>query len=169
MSRSLIIFAVISALALSVLPSFAQDYNLPPGKWWENDRVVAHLELSVDQQARIKDLVYSHATKMVDHNATLEKAKLSLADVVERQDVDPEAIRRSFETFQEARRLLETERFEMLLSVRQVLTYEQWKKMLALRERLDNLRQRREGSGEPRPGAGRQMPRTPSERGGPRR
>ncbi len=164
MRHTLILLVTLGALVLSALPAAARDYNLPPGKWWENDRIVAHLELTADQQARIKDLVYGHATRMIDLNAELEKSKLALENQVEQENFDPKAIRQFFAHFQEARRLLESERFEMLLSVRQVVTHEQWKKMLSLRERLEHMRQRPDG---PRPGPRPPMngPRPP---GGPR-
>ena len=154
MQRILIPLFILGALALSTLPAAAKDYNLPPGKWWENERIVTHLKLTVDQQKRIKDLVYDHATRMIDFNAGLEKAKLALENKVEQQEFDPATVRKAFVAFSEARRLLEAERFEMLLSVREVLTHEQWQKMLSLRERLDHMRMRREGPGgvPPRPG-----------------
>jgi Spy/CpxP family protein refolding chaperone len=149
MRRTLILLVTLGALVLSALPTSAKDYNLPPGKWWENDRIVTHLELTADQQARIKALVYGHATRMIDLNAEVEKSKLALENQVEQENFDPKAIRKFFAHFQEARHLLESERFEMLLSVRQVVTHVQWEKMLSLRERLEHMRQRPDG---PRPG-----------------
>jgi len=149
MRHTLILLATLGAMLLTALPITARDYNLPPGKWWENDRIVTHLGLTADQQGLIKDLVYGHATRMIDLNAALEKSKLALENQVDQEVFDPKAIRQFFAQFQEARRLLESERFEMLLSVRQVVTHVQWEKMLSLRERLEHMRQRPDG---PRPG-----------------
>ncbi len=169
MRRTLILLFTLGALAFSTLTATARDYNLPPGKWWENDRIVTHLNLSSDQQARIKGLVYEHATRMIDLNAGMEKAKLALENKVEQQEFEPAAVRKAFGTFQEARRLLEAERFEMLLSVRQVLTHEQWEKIRSLRERLEHIRQRRDGPGNPGSRPGNLPPRNPGTRpGGPR-
>lgn len=145
MRHTLLQLVILGALMLSTLPAAAQDYNLPPGNWWENERIVQHLELTAGQQSSIKDLVYRHATRMIDFNAGMEKAKLALANQVEQEPLDPSTVRKAFETFQEARRSLETERFEMLLSVRQVVTHQQWRKLLSLRERLETIRQRNAG------------------------
>jgi len=170
MRRTLIVLFTLGALVLSTVPSSARDYNLPTGKWWENERIVNHLSLTAEQQDRINDLVYGHANRMIDLNAGLEKAKLALEQQVEQQEFDPTAIRKAFGTFQEARRLLETERFEMLLSVRQVLSHEQWEKMLSLRDRLDDMRRRRDGPPGPRPAPGRFPPKNnPQGHGDPRR
>ena len=149
MRHTITLLITLGAMLLSALPIAARDYNLPPGKWWENDRIVVHLKLTADQQGLIKDLVYRHATHMIDLNAALEKSKLALENQVDQEDFDPKAIRQLFAQFQEARRLLESERFEMLLSVRQVVTPGQWEKLLSLRERIEQNRQRPDG---PRPG-----------------
>ncbi len=160
MRRNLIVLFTLGALVLSTLPAAAQNYNLPPGKWWENDRIVDHLKLTGEQQARIKDLVYDHATRMIDLNAGLEKAKLAMENQVEQQKFDAAEVRKTFLKFSDARRLLEAERFEMLLSVRGVLTYEQWEKVLSLRERIENNRQRPGGlrPGQRSPGGAPRQP-----------
>lgn len=155
----------LGVLLLSTLPAAARDYNLPPGNWWKNERIVQYLELTADQQSKIKDLVYRHASRMIDLNAELEKAKLALENQVEQEPMDPSAVRMAFETFQEYRQVLETERFEMLLSVRQVVSHQQWRKLLSLRERLETLRKRNEG-----PRQGYRPPKNPGRpAGGPRK
>jgi len=166
MQRTLILFILLCSHILSVQPLDARDYNLPPGKWWENDRIVGHLKLTVEQQARIGDLVYTHANHMIDLNAGVEKAKLVLENEIEQQDFNPDAVRKAFGVFQEARRLLEVERFEMLLSVRQELTHEQWEKMISLKDRLDDIRRRRKAPPGPRTPPGRFPPRNTMPRGG---
>jgi Spy/CpxP family protein refolding chaperone len=144
----------------AVLPAGSLD--LPPGTWWENPRLVDYIRLTKEQQERIGDLVYRHAQRMIDLNAGVEKAKLALENQVDQSELDPEAVRNSFAAFQKARHMLESERFEMLLSVRQILAPEQWERLTGLRERLDQSRQRQARPGgypgrqdrRPPPGAG---------------
>lgn len=131
----------------SSLPAAARPFDLPPGKWWENQRLVAHIQLSPEQQEAIRELVYEHARRMVDLNANVEKSKLALENEVDQEDFVPERVRKAFTTFQNTRRELELERFEMLLSVRQLLTAEQWDKLIGVRDRLQQMRQRRDRPG----------------------
>ena len=42
---------------------------------------------------------------------------------------DPAPVRAAYAVFQTARQKLENERFEMLIEVRQILTYGQWQKI----------------------------------------
>ncbi len=126
----------------------AQTLDLPPGKWWEIPRLVEHIQLTKEQQEHIGDLVYQSAQRMIDLNAGVQRTKLTLEKEVDRTNFDPDAVRAAFATFQKARHQLENERFEMLLSVRQVLTPEQWGRLAGLRDRLDQSRQRRKRPGE---------------------
>ena len=75
---------------------------------------------------------------------------LDLASTVDQQDFDPAPVRAAYAVFQTARHKLENERFEMLLEVRQVLTYEQWRKIEEIKQRVKQNRsqQRRPGMGE---------------------
>ena len=133
-----------------VATASAAGLDLPRGKWRENERVVARIGLTEAQQKAIGDLVYQHAMRMIDLNAGLEKAKFELADQVDRDDFDPDSVRKAFASFQAAKDRLEHERFEMLLAVRGELTAEQWKQLLEIRRTLELMREnRRPGEGAP--------------------
>jgi len=148
----------ILVLIASTTVAGAAGLDLPHGKWWENERVVQRIGLTEAQQKTISDLVYEHAMRMIDLNAGLKKAEFELGDLVDRDEFDAEAIRKSFASFQAAKDRLEYERFEMLLAVRAELTAEQWKQLLEIRRYIERNRENRrpgEGApGGPRPGAG---------------
>ena len=141
-------------LIASTAVAGAAGLDLPRGKWWENERVVQRIGLTEAQQKAISDLVYEHAMRMIDLNAGLKKAEFELGDLVDRDDFDAEAIRKSFATFQAAKDRLEYERFEMLLALRAELTAEQWKQLLEIRRYLERARENRR-PGESTPGGPR--------------
>ncbi len=143
MKKAILMFV---ALALAG-PVVANDFDLPPGKWWENQRVVDQVGISAEQQAEISEVVYERARRMIDLKADVDKAGLDLAAAVDEAEFDAAAVREAHQTFQNARRSLENERFEMLLEVRQILSGEQWQKIRELRRRFQQNRgqQRRPG------------------------
>ncbi len=137
-------------LAAAAAAAGAADFDLPHGKWWENERVVQRIGLTEKQQRAISDLVYRHALEMIDLNAGLRKAEVELGALVDRDEFDPAAVRRSFGSFQAAKQKLENERFEMLLAVRAELTAAQWRSLLEIRRHLEQMREnRRPGDGAP--------------------
>ncbi len=150
MKRMMMIVVLLAAAATAG----AADFNLPHGKWWENERVIQRIGLTEDQQVAISDLVYQHALRMIDLNAGLKKAEFELGDLVGRDEFDPAAVRKSFGLFQAAKQKLENERFEMLLAVRGELTAEQWRSLLEIRRYLERMRENRR-PGEGAPGAAR--------------
>jgi Spy/CpxP family protein refolding chaperone len=145
-----IFFTVALALALSGVGA-AAEFNLPPGKWWENERLATRIGLTEDQKEEITDLVYDHALEMVDLSAAVKRAELEMANLVRQAEFDDDAVRAAFGGFQKARQALERERFEMLLAVRGVLTTEQW---VQIQEIMQEMRRRRaqERGGQPQPG-----------------
>jgi len=145
MKKALIIIAVLAVAG----PLAANDFDLPPGKWWENPRLVNHIGLADEQQDQIREIVYQHARKMIDLKADVDRAGLDLADSVDQQEFDPAPVRSAYAVFQTARQKLENERFEMLLEVRLVLTYEQWRKIEEIKQRMKQNRPQQER----RPGA----------------
>jgi len=145
---------IITVVLMLVGPvAVANEFDLPPGKWWENPRFVEHIGLTDAQQAQIREIVFAYARRMIDLKADVDKAGLDLAASVDQEEFDPAPVRAAHAVFQTARRKLENERFEMLLEVRQVLTYEQWRKIEEAKKRIQQNRpeQRRPGPGGQRP------------------
>jgi Spy/CpxP family protein refolding chaperone len=144
MKRALIIAVVLAMVGPLVA---ADEFDLPPGRWWENPRFVSHIGLSDEQQSEIREVVFAYARRMIDLKADVDKAGLDLASTVDQQDFDPAPVRAAYAAFQTARHKLENERFEMLLEVRQLLTYEQWRKIEEIKQRVMQNRgeQRRPG------------------------
>ena len=137
------VVTIIVVLAV-VAPLAANDFNLPPGRWWEDQRLVNRIELTEEQQEHIRDVVFDHARRMIDLKADVDRAGLDLADSVDQQEFDPAPVRTAYAVFQTARQKLENERFEMLLEVRLVLTYEQWQKIEEIKQRMKQNRKQQE-------------------------
>jgi Spy/CpxP family protein refolding chaperone len=134
-------YVLLASLMLSFCASaWAVQLNLPPGKWWENPRLVEQLQLTEEQQGAIREVVFEHARRMIDLGAAVRKSELELEELVGGTDFDTAGVREAFGSFQVARQALESERFELLLAVREQLTLEQWKTVQGMRQ--DVMRRR---------------------------
>ena len=144
MKKALIIIVVLAVAG----PLAANDFDLPPGKWWENPRFVNYIGLTDEQQGEIREIVFAHARRMIDLKADVDKAGIDLAQSVDQREFDPAPVRAAYALFQTARQKLENERFEMLLDVRLMLTYEQWQKIEEVKQRMRQNRSQQRRPGE---------------------
>jgi periplasmic protein CpxP/Spy len=103
------------------------------GAWWKNSKVAAKLNLSADQIARIEKTYLDHRLKLIDLRADLEKQELQLQPLLDVDQPDEAQVGAQIDRITAARGRLEKENAMMLLSIRRVLTVDQWKELEAMR------------------------------------
>ncbi len=146
--------ALTVAAALTAASSPAQPMGVPPGAWWSRPRLAQALGLTAEQKASLEKVSLEHARRMVDLQATVKKAELDLRAAADATPFDAASVRAAFHAFQQARMKLDSERFELLLAQRGLLSTEQWQKLRQLaRERM------RERPGDERPPEENEPPR----------
>jgi periplasmic protein CpxP/Spy len=154
----LMLCAIISALCLGSI-AFAQDgQNAPPppmqtnrppmerafqgyggmghegmGRWWDNPDVAKDLNLGTDQKQKLDDIFQQNRLKLIDLHASLQKEEATLDPLMNADTPDEGKILAQIDRVAQARAELEKSNARMLLSVRQVLTADQWAKLKAAR------------------------------------
>ena len=147
MRRVLIVCLVLSSASLLVMPAAAQGLGVPGGRWWERPRLATALGLSEEQKSALEAAAMASARTMIDLKANVEKAELDLKAAAEEEPLVLARVRQAFQALQQARTRLDTERFEMLLKLREILSAEQWRK-------LQELKRERQRDGAAAPGKG---------------
>jgi Spy/CpxP family protein refolding chaperone len=135
-------------LLLAAGPALAQPVGMMPmGRWWERPQVADQLALTPEQKQKIEAITLDGAHTMVDLKGAVQKAEIDLRAVSDSEPFQPQKVRAAFQVMQQARLKLETERFEMLLKVRQVLSADQWQKLHELMRERGRARGREQGEG----------------------
>src|SRR3712207_1697074 len=98
--KTVIVLTLIVVLAGA--SSFAQD-ALPPGKWWRQQRVVQHLELTTEQQQRLDGIFQQTAGELIDLRANVEKRSLALRYEMDQAQVNRQAVQRAATSLTDAR------------------------------------------------------------------
>lgn len=117
-------------------------WDVPQGRWWTRPAIAKELSLSPEQKTRLEEIVAERLKVIIDARAAVEKAQVELREVAQKEPLDVQKARQAFQAVQQARARLEKERFELLLSQRQVLTAEQWQKAREIL--VERVRARRE-------------------------
>lgn len=101
----------------------------PGGMWWKNPRVVERLSLTAEQTKKMDDVVEQSRLQLIDLRANLEKQQVMLGPIMDANPVDTAKASAQIDKVANARADLEKANAKMLLSIRGVLTPEQWTKL----------------------------------------
>jgi len=99
------------------------------GRWWNNPEMVEKLGVTADQKKKMEDIFQQHRLKLIDLNASLQKAEVTMEPLMAADQPDEAKIVAQIDRVAQARAELEKANARMLLGIRQVLTPEQWKKL----------------------------------------
>jgi Spy/CpxP family protein refolding chaperone len=99
------------------------------GRWWNNPEMADKLGVTAEQKKKMDDIFQQHRLKLIDLNASLQKAEAILEPLVAADQPDESKIVAQIDRVAQARAELEKANARMLLGIRQILTPDQWKKL----------------------------------------
>jgi len=123
-------------------------HSLLPGKWWKHPRAAEELKLTPDQINKLEDIFLKYKTQMIDIKASMEKKRLELDNLLDKDTVDDKIILKETDTLIFATGELYKTYIRMLLDMKKILNPEQVNKLKEFREQL--LLHRFEGRGDER-------------------
>ena len=133
---------IFSALLLSIAATQTFAQNLPPGKWWHQERVIELLGLSDEQQTRLDTIFRDSANELIDLKAELEKRNLALRRELDAPELRRESVKSAAQALSQARARLFDREMMMLVDMRQVLSSDQWTRFRRVLENRDGMRGR---------------------------
>ena len=101
----------------------------PGGMWWKNPHIVERLSLTADQTKKMDEIVEHSRLDLIDLRANLEKQQVMLGPIMDSNPVDMARASAQIDKVANARADLEKSNAKMLLSIRDVLTPDQWTKL----------------------------------------
>ena len=119
-------------LLVVFLPSTLLAQEMMYGKWWQNKEMVGELQLT-DGEKKILDEKYTESRrKMIDLKSEVEKERLELDIVLDKQDANKGQIIERYDSLENARKKLSKERFGMILEVREIIGVERFQALKAM-------------------------------------
>jgi Spy/CpxP family protein refolding chaperone len=122
------------------------------GSWWKDSELAKQIELTPEQIKQIEQKFIDSRLKLIDERADLERQETLLQPMMEEDRPDEARVGAQLDKVVAARGRLEKENAMMMLSIRRVLTVDQWKKLQAIqheRERGAMMRMRQGGERGP--------------------
>jgi Spy/CpxP family protein refolding chaperone len=103
--------------------------HVPPGTWWRNPEVASRVGLSADQVKHIDDIFLESRVQLIHMHASLEEEQLRLEPLLAASSLNQQAALAQISKIADTRAELEKANARMLLSIRGVLTGDQWAKL----------------------------------------
>jgi Spy/CpxP family protein refolding chaperone len=135
---------------------------VPPGTWWKNPETITSLTLTADQQKKLDDVFLQSRIGLIHLHASLEEEQLKLEPLLNSNPPDQVKTLAEISKIADLRADLEKADAKMLLSLRGVLTADQWTKLQA------DQRAHRDHARDDHRGDDRGGKRGPQGQGGPR-
>jgi Spy/CpxP family protein refolding chaperone len=101
----------------------------PGGMWWKNPAIVTKLTLTPDQVKRMDGIFQQSRLQLIDLKANVEKQEVMLEPLLSANPPDTAKAITQIDKVADARADLEKANAKMLLSIRGVLTADQWTKL----------------------------------------
>lgn len=106
-------------------------HGMDRGRWWDDAKMVEKYKLTDSQRKSMDDVYQQHRVALVDLHATLEKAELAMAPLIQQDQPDESKVLAQIDVIAQARAELEKANARMLFDLRRQLTPEQWKQVQA--------------------------------------
>jgi Spy/CpxP family protein refolding chaperone len=104
---------------------------VPSGTWWRNPNTISALTLSADQQKKLDSIFLESRISLIHLHASLEEEQLKLEPLLNANPPDQAKALAEISKIADLRADLEKADARMLLSLRGVLTADQWTKLQA--------------------------------------
>jgi len=115
-------------------PPMERSFGFADGKFWNNPDIVKQLTLTDDQRKAMDGILQDHRMKLIDLQATLRKAELTLGPLMKADTPDRAAIEAQIDKVVSARGELEKANARFLLDIRMQLKPDQWKQLETLHQ-----------------------------------
>ncbi|HVN70910.1 MAG TPA: periplasmic heavy metal sensor [Desulfomonilia bacterium] len=133
--RMLIGMLVCSAFFLGVVQARGEDVG--PGRWWRSPDMARDINLTDKEKQILDDMFAKNRDALIDMKSDLEKERLKLEDILDKDPVDQSAAKAQFKRIEAKRQRLSAERFNYILEVRKLLGSERFRTLSGkFRERM---------------------------------
>ncbi len=103
--------------------------RMPLVMWWKNPETVKAIGLAPEQVKKIDDLFLQNRVQLIHLHASLEEEELLLDPLMNANPIDQNKASAQIDKIAETRANLEKSNAKMFLSIRSVLTADQWTKL----------------------------------------
>jgi Spy/CpxP family protein refolding chaperone len=118
-----------TSIILLCLTAAVMAQEGPQGRWWHSPEVVSKLNLSGNEIQRLEKAFDHSRSKMIQYKNKVEAEQTKLQSLLEKRQLDENAVKAQNRKLEEARTALATERTAFVVEVRKIIGYERFQRL----------------------------------------
>ena len=137
------IFIVMLLLVFVISPAMVMAKDFPHGKWWHTPQASEKLNLS-DKEIKMLDKQFVDSRrKLIKLKSVVESDQFEIDNLFDSETINQKEAMKQFDKLWQAKKNLSTERFRLILEVRNILGLERFRQLKEL-NKLRHQKMRRE-------------------------
>jgi len=121
------------SLAAQISPGSLGPREMDLGKWWKNSEIVRNLQLSGTQVEQIEQCFLKYRSDLANRNSELKRYETNLKRLLQIEPINEISVKEAADNVASTRLALEKSYNSMMISIRKVLSGEQWEKLGEMR------------------------------------
>lgn len=118
-------------IVMATLPNLAMGQGMAGGKWWLNPQISEKLKLTDEEKSKLDEQFVESRRKLIDLKRDVEKERFELETLLERQQLDEDAVKKQHKRLEKTRINLSDERFKLIMQSRKILGNERFQELKA--------------------------------------
>ncbi len=128
------IFSALFLLVFVISPAVVTAKDFPPGKWWHNPKASEKLNLSDEEIKMLDKQFVDSRRKLIKLKSIVESEQFELDNLFDSENINQKEAMKQFDKLGQAKKNLSTERFRLLLEIRNILGLERFRQLKEYRQ-----------------------------------
>jgi len=124
------IFSALFLLVFIISPSVVTAKDFPPGKWWHSPQASEKLNLSDEEIKMLDKQFVDSRRKLIKLKSVVESEQFEIDNLFDSENINKKEAMKQFDKLGQAKKNLSTERFRLLLEVRNILGLERFRQLM---------------------------------------
>ena len=123
------ILGALFLLVFVVSPAMVMAKDFPPGKWWHNPQASEKLNLSDKEIKMLDEKFVDSRRRLIKLKSIVESEQFEVDNLFDSENINQKEAMKQFDKLGQAKKNLSTERFRLLLEVRNILGLERFRQL----------------------------------------
>ena len=123
------IFGALFLLVFVISPAMVMAKDFPPGKWWHNPQASEKLKLSDEEIKMLDKQFVDSRRKLIKLKSIVESEQFEVDNLFDSENINKKEAMKQIDKLEQAKKNLSTERFRLILEVRNILGLERFRQL----------------------------------------